>query len=189
MRTGLRGGKVLQALKRSSGVRMRDEAKVVPTELPDPAPGAPCPIVLADDLTLVAAYICAYVGEQGSLQQPVSIDQRDIHRCAVITFRRCDIFKFGHPNEEVLHGHPLYRRGLSWSKVGEVLNSAWIAELNAINSVHSNHSDRRFASCRHFIFPFQDSTLEVVAEGFDVAMLAGAVRELAIDAFMRAASD
>lgn len=168
---------------------MSSAERVIAAELPSPSAGAPCPVVLADDLTLVVAYICVHLGEQGSLQEPVTINERDRHRCTVITFRRCRIFKFGHPNEEVMHGHRLYGRGLSWSTVGEVLNSAWIAELNAINSVHSNHSDWIFADCRHFVFPFQDSMLEVVAEGFDVAMLTGAVRELAIDAFMRAASD
>jgi hypothetical protein len=82
----------------------------------------------------------------------------------VVTFERYSKFCFGHPNEEVLHGHPLYAYGLKFYSVHEVRNSPWIEEIEKINSVHSRHSKALFADDRHWIFTFQDETLEVISD-------------------------
>ena len=52
------------------------------------------------------------------------------------TFEGCSATRFGGPNDEVLHGHPLSSRGLDGYGVHLVHNSRWIAEEEAINSVH-----------------------------------------------------
>jgi hypothetical protein len=81
----------------------------------------------------------------------------------VVEFASYRKYCFGHPNEEVIHGHPLYRYGLQFYSVHEVRNSPWIQEIKKLNSVHSRHSDALFESDRHWIFTFQDETLEVIS--------------------------
>ncbi len=71
----------------------------------------------------------------------------------------------GGPNDEALHGHPLFERGLDAYGIYEVLGSSWIRAMERMNSVHPRHRPERFASLRHFIFTFHDVTFECVAAG------------------------
>lgn len=115
-----------------------------------PTPSSvPSPIVIADDTRLLLRYITT-----------------DSH-VAVIKFPLVDTFQFGFPNDEALGGHPLAKRGLQFYSVHRVENSTWIDELERRNSVHPRHSKADFMKDRvHYIFTFQDSTLEcVVVEG------------------------
>lgn len=41
------------------------------------------------------------------------------------------------PNDESLHGHPLFERGLAFYGAFRVENSSWIRALVRINSVHA----------------------------------------------------
>jgi len=84
---------------------------------------------------------------------------------AIIKFPLVSIFKFGAPNNEALGGHPLCSKGLKWYSVHRVENSPWIEELEKQNSVHHRHDKQRFLENKmHYIFTFQDSCLECVAE-------------------------
>lgn len=77
----------------------------------------------------------------------------------------------GGPNDEAYHGHRLWERGLSEVgayRAAEVLDSAWIAVLEEQNRVHPYHRAEAYASYRHFILGFHDSTFECVATGFRV---------------------
>lgn len=86
---------------------------------------------------------------------------------ALIRFELLASSKFGLPNDEALEGHPLYGHGLQWYRCGEVLNSSWLAEEQRRNSVRF---PRHTFSCRHFIFTFHDSTLEVLARGMEAKL-------------------
>ena len=113
-------------------------------EWPQPA-GVPEPIVFADERKLVVRYATA----DG--------------RIAVITFPMIDVFQFGSPNDEALAGHPLYKSGLEFYSVHRVDGSSWIRKLQKRNSVHPQHNRRRFLEGKvHYVFTFQDSTLECV---------------------------
>jgi hypothetical protein len=82
----------------------------------------------------------------------------------IVEFMRCSITKFGYPNDEALGGHPLYKRGLKFYGVFEVLHSSWIAEMTAQNRVcFPNTQD---STLRHFAITFHDSTFECVADSF-----------------------
>jgi len=128
---------------------MTDERAVVMPEWPQPEAGAPCPIAVADDVSLSIRY------------------RAQSGKIVVVHFPLCSIFTFGLPNDEALAGHPLYGRGLEFYSVHRVENSAWIAQLERQNSVHPRHDRRRFLEdMKHFVFTFHDSTLEcVVTEG------------------------
>lgn len=86
---------------------------------------------------------------------------------AVIQFPLVKTFQFGSPNDEALGGHPLTKFGLKYYSVHRIDNSPWIAELEQRNSIHPRHDKERFIKdAVHYVFTFQDSTLEcVVNEG------------------------
>jgi hypothetical protein len=54
----------------------------------------------------------------------------------VVEFKRVASVKKGSPNDEVLHGHPLWGSGLEFYQAHEVRNSPWIKELTDVNRVH-----------------------------------------------------
>lgn len=87
----------------------------------------------------------------------------------VVEFHRCNLTKFGYPNDEALRGHPLYQNGLDvGSRVFEVLYSSWIREITEQNRLcfpNTEDSDQR-----HFIFTFHDSTFECIADGFQTSL-------------------
>lgn len=116
---------------------------VVLADWPQPATVSE-PRVLADDTTLSLMY------------------STDGDRFAVVRFPLCTYFAFGAPNDEALGGHPLARVGLQYYAVHEVRGSALIRELERRNSVHPRHDRASYLDRRHFIFTFQDSTLECV---------------------------
>lgn len=120
-------------------------------DVPQMDTGAPCPIVVADESTLVFGY---FESSQGPVENSV-----------VIRADGYSIFKLGAPNDEALHGNRYYEAGLEHYGAYEVSNSEWIEELKNANRVHSSHRDSMFNSHRHFIFAFHDSTLEFVTSG------------------------
>lgn len=132
-----------------------------PVDVPLCAGGAPCPVVLADDNTLVFGYYEASPGHP-------------FEHGIIIKVPGCSIFKFGAPNDEALSGHRYAQFGLGYYSAYEVMNSEWIRELMVANRVHSQHDDSLFASCRHFIFTFHDTTLEFVTwQDFEVTKVVG----------------
>jgi len=70
------------------------------------------------------------------------------------------------PKDEVFHGHPLHGKGLVVYRPLRVLNSTWIREFEAINSVHRQFKADRWNTLSHYIFGFPDCTFECVAQSF-----------------------
>jgi hypothetical protein len=146
-----------------------DEQDVV-VELPDapqPSVGAPNPVVLSDEATVVLAY---YLEERPTGWDGTSVrvvgPTTSGEPLAVVTFSPYEAFMFGAPNDEAFEGHPLAGRGLHPYGVFEIGRSSWIRRLEQMNSVHPDHEPAAFASLRHFVFAFHDSTFECVAESF-----------------------
>jgi hypothetical protein len=92
-------------------------------------------------------------------------EQADSDAVTVAELLECTSVRFGFPNDEVLHGHPLYGAGLGYYQLHEVMNSAWLAELRAIEAVHDHAPEVPFENARHFVLTFHDSTLEAIATG------------------------
>jgi len=82
-----------------------------------------------------------------------------------VTIVGCVSTRFGSPNEEVFHGHYLSGHGQDASGVQIVVNSPWLREVQANNSVHSQYNPERWIDVKHFIFWFHDSTFECLARG------------------------
>ena len=128
--------------------RATDERAIVLDDWPQPAVVAE-PRVLAIDSALLIRYRTADA------------------KIVVARFPLCNYFAFGAPNDEALGGHSLYSRGLEHYSVHEVLGSSLIQMLEHRNSVHPRHDRESYLrDKKHYVFTFQDSTLEcVVSEG------------------------
>ena len=121
-------------------------------DLPGHNAGAPEPVILATDLTLLVAYRT----------------KGDTDDLVVLQFERVFAHYFGGPNDEALIGHPLAGRGLRPYGSFEVVGSSWIRLLEQRNRVHQHHDPRPFSKARHFILTFHDHTFECVAENVSV---------------------
>lgn len=98
-------------------------------------------------------------------------EDNDFIKTITFDFR---IYKFGYPNDEALHGHPLYKYGLSFYGIYEVQNSLWIEEIKNVNKVHPGHRDSMYSAFKHFIITYKDNTLEVLSEQFQEITLSKA---------------
>ena len=86
--------------------------------------------------------------------------------------------KMGPPNDEVLHGHPLYGRGLGGYGTYVVENSRWLAELIEINRVHERFDPQAWEDKRHFLLVFHDETVEAIARDIEVRTVRMSMRAL-----------
>ena len=151
-------------LKRNLSLAKGEET-AVPIEWKYPwDAGAPCPHVLADGHRVFLAY-CYTVSQ-----------------IALVEFIRVVNFKFGGPNDEVLHGHPLYGHGLEYYEAHEIINSKWIIEQEQINAVHSRHDSERWQTLKHFVFTFHDEIFECIAEAYNVEIINGSFRDALCEA-------
>jgi hypothetical protein len=148
------------------------------TWVPQSSVGAPCPMLIAGEHSLQLAYYL----EEGRLapewatatvRSPAVNDSNDL--CAVVQFFGLYAHMFGPPNDEAFSGHPLANRGLSPYAVFEVEHSSWVRALERMNSVHPYHRTERFATFKHYIFAFHDTTFECVAESFSISLRRGSV--------------
>mgnify|MGYP003636804497 CR=1 FL=1 len=148
------------------------------SNIPECTTGAPLPVVVSDEEHVYLIYYSqdddsSYYGEY-----PASINRRVNGICAIITFEFCRIYKFGSPNDETLHGHPLYKYGLKHYSAFSIKNSPWINEVQQINKVHSSHNSKMFEKDRHYIWTFQDSTFECISENYSHRVVHGSMSEV-----------
>jgi hypothetical protein len=141
------------------------------TDVPRCTTGAPSPIVLSNEFALVLAYII-YDRTYGTALR-TGDDGMRIEPIAVVRFEHYESFMFGAPNDEALHGHPLFARGMTFYSAFRVENSSWVRQLERMNSVHPNHDPEYFEKLKHFVFTFHDSTFECVAKSFAVSEYEG----------------
>jgi hypothetical protein len=121
--------------------------------------GAPVPVVLATE----ARTLFCFETPDGDAR--------------VAEFVGCLSVRFGFPNDEVQHGHPVWGSGLTPYSTHEVLDSPLIDELRSVESIHPLASATPFANVRHFVLAFHDSTLEAVAQDVVVRRSAASADE------------
>jgi hypothetical protein len=97
-------------------------------------------------------------------QRAVLIFESRFERTVLAEFEGCVITQFGHPNDEALAGHRLYRLGLREYGVFQVIDSSWLRELNDRNRIAFPSSD--LGQLQHFVITFHDSTFECLAKTF-----------------------
>ncbi len=119
------------------------------TDLPQMDTGDPNPRIVASGEHLVVSYATSAGRTELSFTRPFA-------------------HYMGPPNDESLHTHPLYARGLRFYAAFEVVNSSWLAEAQARNRRHPQHRDDAWTGRRHFVITFHDETFECLATGYVV---------------------
>ncbi len=128
------------------------------TDVEFPSLGAPVPLVLADEGTVVVAYTTGSPSTgQADGAGPLA------ETTAIVVFWQCFATHFGLPNEEAFASHPLADRGLRPCGAFEVEASSWVHGLEMRNRAHPRHDPLQFQQLRHWVWTFQDSVLECAA--------------------------
>src|SRR5918995_788660 len=91
--------------------------------IPQCSAGAPDPVVMADEGSVVVAYYAAGKPIDWDTARPEDLGDEQV---VVLRFEGVHSMMFGSPNDEALHGHPLADRGLDPYAAHRVVNSSWI---------------------------------------------------------------
>lgn len=151
--------------------KSRNEPYAVPFDFPVRwDAGAPLPHVVCSDYR---TFLTFYVRDldpnwDGSYVNVVDPSSNGAVSLCLVTFNHCVSVKFGHPNDEVQHGHPLYGKGLDSFTAQIVKNSPWLAGVAKTNSVHDYDRPEAWELVNHYVFWFHDNTFECLAKSFDV---------------------
>lgn len=141
--------------------------------------GAPLPQLLHNEQRTFLAYYLATAKASWPFATVEMISPEETEDpIAVVEFIHCYGAKLAHPNDEVLHGHPLWGKGLDYYSPFVVVNSSWINQLETINKVHPSHSSERWKELNHYLFTFHDMTFECLARDFKVTLVNGTMKEV-----------
>ena len=156
----------------------KEEKALELTDIPQASIGAPCTIVLSDELNLYVTYFLENTPEEfdGTQVRVMGMDSEN-EPLAIVKFNFFHAFQFGPPNDEAFSGHPLSHKGLEPHGAFQILGSNWLASFEKMNSVHPLHKKEHFDRFKHFILSFHDTTLEVIAESFEIETLTGSLPE------------
>lgn len=134
--------------------------------------GAPLPHVVQSELRAFLIFQLPHEDPEwdGSYVRLVDPASAKPEQIGIIEWKGCRGAVLGGLNDESIHGHRLWKYGLSdiIHAGGEVLNSRWVAELEEANRVHPYHDPQSYRSLRHYILLFHDSMFECIAESFVV---------------------
>lgn len=173
---------VLSAERRLAAAK--DEEHVVPVGFPVQwDTGAPCPYLLKNDYRTFVTFFLRehdpdWDGTYVSIRNPASSEPASI---AVVEFKHCLAAKMGSPNDEVHDGHPWAGKGLDSYTAQEVIHSRWLAEIEAINSVHRSYDASLWQSLHHYVLWFHDSTFECIAESFEIELHSESLTKILAD--------
>jgi hypothetical protein len=76
----------------------------------------------------------------------------------------------------LLRANPLYRNGLDFYVVHEVMDSSWVKQMEDQNRICFPNTERWQE--HHYIFTFHDSTFECVADSLRVSFSTGPSKEV-----------
>jgi hypothetical protein len=141
--------------------------------------GAPLPHVVSSGYRTFLMYLASepdpnWDGTYITVVDPSSSGDLPI---ALVEFVDCYIYKFGGPNDEVFRGQPLSGRGLGGYSAHIVANSRWLAELQRINSVHSNYDPSSWRDDKHYLLLFHDEIFECIATDYKIELIHGTFRQ------------
>lgn len=134
--------------------------------------GAPIPHVISSGYQ---SYLIYYIREESLDWDGTTVKVNDPNNyeelpIAVVKFNGCYAYKFGGANDEVLYGHPLYKKGLKFYSAHKVINSNWIKAEEKINSVHDYYKPERWKDRVHYLLLFHDELFECIADGYEISI-------------------
>jgi hypothetical protein len=128
--------------------------------------GAPMPFVLAADRTFLVYYASKIMPNYDKSRVKLIGEVDSENLVALVEFLACYDLKFGGPNDEVFHGHPLYGKGLELYDAHIVENSKWLAEAEQTNKVHTAYDPDHWGRFKHYLLMFHDERFECLAKSF-----------------------
>jgi hypothetical protein len=128
--------------------------------VPCPATGAPEPLVLANEDTLVVAYESA--PPTSNQAAGAGAESAAPATTTIVVFHQCYAIHFGQPNDEAFATHPA-DQGLRPYGAFELEHSSWLRGLETRNRAHPHHDPERFQRLHHWVWTFRDSVLECAA--------------------------
>jgi hypothetical protein len=142
--------------------------------------GAPMPHLFVNDYRALLSFLISepdpnWDGTSVRITDPRSSEAEPL---ALVEFEGSRSAKLGAPNDEVFDGHPLSGKGLESYRAQRVVNSRWLKELEAINSVHRMYQPETWRDLHHFVFWFHDTTFECVARSFQVETYRESLKEM-----------
>jgi hypothetical protein len=142
--------------------------------------GAPMSHLMVNDNRALLAFLLSEPDPawDGTYITPKSPSDEEREPLALVEFEFCISARLGAPNDEVFEGHPLNGKGLEPSTAQRVVNSRWLKEIEAINSVHRMYRPESWRDRTHYIFWFHDSTFECVARSYKVETHRVSMKEL-----------
>ncbi|QDU25829.1 hypothetical protein ETAA8_09010 [Anatilimnocola aggregata] len=142
--------------------------------------GAPMPQLLVNDYRALLAFLVSEPDPNwdGSYVTVKAASAQLPEPLGLVEFENCVSAKLGAPNDEVIEGHPLNGKGLEPYRAQRVVNSRWLREIEAINSVHRMYRPESWHDLNHYVFWFHDSTFECIARSFRVETHRTSMKEL-----------
>ena len=116
----------------------------------------------------------------GTTIRVVSPSDEALSRLLQFTFSGCRSVRLGMPNDEALNGHALWGRGLDFNQAHIVHDSVWRAEVDKVNSVHSQYAGPNEKI--HYLFTFHDEMFEALADSVEVVAFEGTLSSALLDA-------
>jgi hypothetical protein len=130
----------------------------------NPDVGAPFPILLSSEFRFSVVYFAhSPRGDKGF---------------AVVRGEML-LLRFGFPADETRWANSLMTRGLRHYACQEILQSSWVQEMEGLEMRETGSPYSSFASARHIVITFHDTTLEVLAgEGIEAIMTSDPISEI-----------
>jgi hypothetical protein len=168
----------LHAAERSLAASRREQYAVPVDDGPLWDVGAPLPHLIANGWSV---HIVCHANQRdpawdGTYVTMVSPGDSAPSPLLLLEATGCAEIRMGGPNDEALGGHPLSGKGLVGYRLNEVHNSEWIERAIQVNSVHPSHRDEPFRQLRHFVLPFHDEMVEVLARSIETTLVHGTLR-------------
>ena len=134
--------------------------------IPEANPGAPCPMLVAGEHSLVVAYYANRPMPEFDGTNPKQVSEHtDDEPCVALVFDDAYDFRFGPPDEEGWGAiWQLFPHIETWRP--HVTNiRKWVSEMTVADNAFEKV---KWEDQKHYVLPFHDSTIEVIATGYRV---------------------
>jgi hypothetical protein len=173
-----REGACLEAERALALAKGEEAALACPWEAPWNS-GAPLPHVVATHGKAFLIYLLKEVapGREGKRVRVVDPAGEDALNLALVEFLGCYAVKFGGASDDVIHGHPLYGKGLQPYGAHLVANSRWLAVEQQIDVARHERRPEAWSGYRHYLLLFDEELFECIAKGHQVENVHGSFEQ------------
>jgi hypothetical protein len=130
--------------------------------------------------------IIIHSGNKIAFMFTMSLDNTNNYVDGSVLFKSSTLLlmKSGHPNDEAYSGHDYIHNAVLeppklYYSIVEVLDSPWLQEVMKVNMRNFSASQSSFPKARHHIFPFKETTLEVLWDDFSYETIDKSSEDLA----------